>query len=103
MIKKVLKGILIFFAALIALAYTFGYDYLFKGIRETYLRGKNSATIDDAKYFPSHIIAKGKSIPWVQDSLYNKKSLPENLVEDLNQSNTASFIVIKNGKLLHEQ
>ena len=40
MFLKILKGILIFFALLIALSYSFGYDYLFNGIRQTYLRGE---------------------------------------------------------------
>ncbi|MDQ0475959.1 serine hydrolase [Chryseobacterium sp. MDT2-18] len=103
MLQKILKGILIFFAVLIALAYTFGYDYLFKGIRETYLRGETGSSIDDGAYFKSHTIAKGNSAPWVKDSLYNKKPLPKSLVEDLKQSKTASFLIIKNGKLVHEE
>ncbi len=103
MLEKTLKGILVAIAALIALAYTFGYDYLFKGIRETYLRGESGSSIDDGSYFKSHTIVKGQSIPWIKDSLYNQKALPKNLVEDLKQSKTASFLIIKNGKLIHEQ
>ncbi|UOE41201.1 beta-lactamase family protein [Chryseobacterium suipulveris] len=100
---KLLKGFLATIALLIALAYTFRYDYLFKGIRETYLRGETGSTIDDGKYFPSNLIVKGNPKPWEKDSLYNKKSLPKDLVEDLKKSKTASFIIIKNGKLLHEE
>jgi len=103
MLEKILKGILVALAALIAVAYTFGYDYLFKGIRETYLRGETGSSIDDGTYFKSHTIAKGSSIPWVKDSLYNQKSLPKALVEDLTQSKTASFLIIKNGKFVHEE
>ncbi|MGA9213309.1 serine hydrolase domain-containing protein [Kaistella sp.] len=103
MIKKIFKGFVVTIAVLIALSYTFGYDYLFKGIRETYLRGETSATIDDGKYFPSHVIAKGKPIPWEKDLLYNKTLLPKTLVENLKQTKTASFLIIKNGKLLHEE
>lgn len=103
MLEKTFKGILVAIAALIALAYTFGYDYLFKGIRETYMRGEAGSSIDDGTYFKSHTIAKGKTIPWEKDSLYNQTSLPKDLVEDLKLSKTASFLVIKNGKLVHEQ
>ena len=103
MFLKILKGILVFFALVIALTYSFGYDYLFNGIRQTYLRGASGSTIDDGKYFPSHTIAKGNPVLWEKDSLYNKKSLPKNLVQDLKNSNTASFLIIKNGKLLHEE
>ncbi|KEY17938.1 serine hydrolase domain-containing protein [Kaistella antarctica] len=103
MLKKIVKGILVGIAALIALAYTFGYDYLFKGIRETYLRGEAGSSIDDGTYFKSHTIAKGNTIPWVKDSIYNKKTLPKNLVDELKQTKTASLLVIKNGKLVHEE
>ena len=103
MLEKTFKGILVAIAGLIALAYTFGYDYLFKGIRETYLRGEAGSSIDDGTYFKSHTIAKGKTIPWEKDSLYNQTALPKDLVEDLKLSKTASFLVIKNVKLVHEQ
>ena len=103
MFLKILKGILVFFALLIALSYSFGYDYLFNGIRQTYLRGASGSTIDDGKYFPSHTITKGNTVLWEKDALYNKKALPKTLVQDLKNSNTASFLIIKNGKLLHEE
>lgn len=103
MVKKIIQGVLLFFAAIIALTYAFGYDYLFRGIRQTYLRGESGSTIDDGINFKSHIIAKGKGIPWELDSLYNKKPLPKDLVQDLKNSKTASFLVIKSGKLLHEE
>ncbi|KMQ71318.1 serine hydrolase domain-containing protein [Chryseobacterium koreense] len=103
MLKKTLQGFAAALALLIALAYSFGYDYLFKGIRETYLRGETGSSIEDGNYFPSHLIAKGQPIPWQKDSLYNKKPLPNDLVDALNKSKTVSFLVIKNGKLLHEE
>lgn len=103
MFRKFLKGTLVVSAALIALSYTFGYSYLFKGIRETYLRGETGSNINDGTYFSSHTVTKGQSIPWEKDSAYNKNALPKALVEDLKKSKTASFLVIKNGRLLHEE
>lgn len=103
MFLKIIKGILVFFALLIALSYSFGYDYLFNGIRQTYLRGESGATIHDGKYFPSHTIAKGNTSLWEKDSLYNKKPLSKALVEDLKNTETTSFLIIKDGKLLHEE
>lgn len=103
MFKKILKGILVGAAGIVALTYAFGYDYLFRGIRQTYLRGETGSNINDEKYFDSNVIAKGNPVPWQKDSLYNKTSLPKDLVEDLKDSNSASFLVIKNGKLVHEE
>lgn len=103
MIEKTFKGLLVALAALIAVAYTFGYDYIFKALRNSYLRGETGSSINDGSYSKSHTIAKGKPVLWVKDSLYNKQTLPEELLEDLKLSNTASFLVIKNGKLVHEE
>ncbi|MEY8758448.1 serine hydrolase domain-containing protein [Chryseobacterium tongliaoense] len=99
MLKYIIGGA----AATVALSYLFGYDYLFSGIAKTYLKGKSSANIDDGKYFPSNIIATESPRLWEEDPEYNKKELPEIIVDDLKQSDTASLVVIKNGKLLHEQ
>lgn len=103
MIKKLIKGFLLSLAAIIALAYAFGYSYLFRAVSKTYLRGETSATIDDGKNFPSHLIEKGAVKLWEKDSLYNKKALPKPLEQDLENSNTRSFLVIKNHKIIHEQ
>ena len=81
--KKIVKGFFIFIALLIVLAYAFNYQHLFNAIRLTYLKGETSATIDDGVDFPSRNINKGTPQPWQKDSLYNKTSLPKNLVENL--------------------
>lgn len=84
-------------------AYFLGYDYLFSGISKTYLKGKSGAYIDDGGLFPSNPIATEEPILWIEDPEYNKKELPEHLVENLKLSRTAAFVVIRNGKILHEQ
>ena len=101
--KKFLYYFLIFVAALVALSYALGYEYLWSGITKTYLRGETSATIDDGKFFPSHTILAAKPKPWTKDSLYNKNKIPQTLSAQLKNTNTAAFVVIKNGKLLHEE
>jgi len=94
---------LTFVVIVAALFYLLGYDYLFNGISKTYFKGKTSANIDDGKFFTHNIIATGSAIPWDKAPEYNTTELPKHIVEDLTHSHTASFIVIKNGKLVHEQ
>lgn len=101
--RKLITVFLSVLALSIALTYAFGYDYLFRGIQLTYLRGENSSTIDDGKFFPKNAIETAKPQPWQKDSLYNLKKLPRTLTKDLKKSATASFLIIKNGKLLHEE
>ncbi|MDH5034939.1 serine hydrolase domain-containing protein [Chryseobacterium cucumeris] len=86
-----------------AAAYFLGYDYLFSGISKTYLKGKSSAYIDDGDLFPSNPIATEEPRLWEEDPDYNKKDLPKYLVENLKHSRTAALVVIRNGKILHEQ
>ncbi len=99
----ILFYISLFLITVAILFYIFGYAYLFSGISKTYLRGKSSANIDDGKFFTSNIIHTTNPVLWDEHPDYNKKDLPKNIVDDLTQSNTASFLVIKDGKLLHEQ
>ena len=75
MAKKIIKSVLAVSAGIVALTYAFGYDYLFRGISKTYLRGETGSTIDDEKHFPSNVIAKGNPIPWEIDSMYNKNPI----------------------------
>ncbi|RNA60868.1 class C beta-lactamase-related serine hydrolase [Chryseobacterium nematophagum] len=99
----ILQSFLIILILSIILTYILGYDYLFNGISKTYLRGKMSAHIDDGKFFSNHIIETKSPKTWEKSSEYNEKELPKNIVDDLNQSHTAAFLVIQNGKLIHEQ
>jgi len=99
--------ILIYFVTFIVIAavlfYLLGYSYIFNGISKTYLKGKMSAHIDDGKFFSYNLIAAGNPVPWEKHPEYNKTLLPKNIVDDLIYSNTASFLVVKKGKIIHEQ
>ena len=99
----ILFYIALFLVTVVILFYIFGYADLFSGISKTYFRGKSSAHIDDGKFFTKNIIQTTNPILWDEHPDYNKKELPKNIVDDLIHSNTASFLVIKDGKLLHEQ
>lgn len=103
MLMTILIYLITFLIAVPAFFYILGYGYLFNGISKTYLKGKTSANIDDGKFFSANLIATKAPVLWEEAPEYNKKELPGNITEDLLLSNTASFIVIKNGKLLHEQ
>ncbi|MBB4806719.1 CubicO group peptidase (beta-lactamase class C family) [Chryseobacterium defluvii] len=100
---EILKYIIGGTAATVALTYFLGYGYLFNGISKTYLKGKSSANIDDGKFFSANPITSGSPKPWEEAPEYNKKDLPKILADDLIHSHTASFLVVKNGKLVHEQ
>lgn len=99
----ILLSIVFFFIIVTLALYLFGYGYLLNGISKTYLKGKTSANIDDGNFFTRNVISAESPKPWEKADNYNKKELPKNIVDDLLHSNTASFLVIKEGKLAHEQ
>ena len=99
----ILQSFLIILIIAVILIYILGYGYLFNGISKTYLKGKLSANIDDGKFFSSNMIATESPKLWEEAPDYNKTELPKNIVDDLIHSNTASFLVVKDGKLVHEQ
>ena len=102
MLKKTFNIVLLIIAAIILTVYITGYNYLFTGIRLTYLRGKNSSSIDDGKYFPSNLILKGNLKPWPLASDYNQKKLSPALQQHLEETGTVSFVAIQHGKIFQE-
>ncbi|KMQ69959.1 beta-lactamase [Chryseobacterium sp. FH2] len=99
----ILQSFLIFIIVFVILIYALGYGYIFNGISKTYLKGKSSAHIDDGKFFSHNLIDTESPRLWEEDPEYNNTTLPKNIVDDLINSNTASFLVVKDGKLIHEQ
>jgi hypothetical protein len=102
MLKKPLNIFLLIIAGIILLVYITGYNYLFNGIRLTYLSGKTGPTIDDGKDFPSKMISRGNPKPWPLDIKYNKQALSPALQKHLADTKSVSFLVIQHGKLLQE-
>ena len=100
--KKIINVVLVIIASVIVLIYITGYNYLFRGIQLTYLRGKNGPTIDDGKDFPSKPISRGNPKPWPIDISYNKQPLSPALEKHLADTKSVSFLVIQHGKLLQE-
>ncbi|UOE38323.1 serine hydrolase domain-containing protein [Chryseobacterium oryzae] len=94
---------ILIFAVLLTVFHLLGYGYLINGISKTYLKGKTSANIDDGNFFSKNNIETKDPKPWETAENYNKTVLPKNIVDDLIHSDTASFLVVKDGKLVHEQ
>ncbi|MDG3583262.1 serine hydrolase domain-containing protein [Galbibacter pacificus] len=83
--------------------YIFGYAYLIKAVRVTYLTGHSTAFIDDYSYFDNEIIQKGNNPqPWPEATSY-KNSLSENLDKLHQEYGTAAFLIIKNDTILREK
>lgn len=98
----ILKGIIIFFAIIIGLLYLTGNQYVIRGAQLTYMKGHDTANIDDYVDFDNNVILSGKPQPWQEHEMYNKIPLTDTLTTELEKFGTIGFFVVKDGKALWE-
>ena len=79
-----------------------GNSYIFRGLQLTYLKGENTANIDDYMDFDYRAILTKDRIGWERDPNYSKVSLTPTLIDALNNDETVAFAIIKDGKLLYD-
>lgn len=87
---------------LVGLIYIFNLDYLIKGVRIVYLNGYKSSFIHDYLYFDRDTVYPDEhpsELPYAEVQY----QLPENLLTVLEDLRTASFLVIKDGKIVFEK
>ncbi len=103
-ITKILSRVVLVFGLLLVIVYGTGNGYLVKGIWASYLHGHNSATIGDAEYFDTHLIAAPQvETPWELSPNYNKLSLSDRLTQKLESNKSVAFVVIQNDRILLEK
>ena len=105
--KKLVKILLLFLGFLLLASlvlYGLGYEYIFKGIRTTYLTGHKTAFIDDYPYFNNHVIQNSEKVQeWPLHKEYNEVKATPGL-DSLNQElETAAFLIIKNDSIWFEK
>jgi len=103
LLKKIALWTVISLSSLIVLAYVFNVDYLLKAIRTIYLKGHQTAFLEDYKEFDNDTVSKSTiAQPWAIHKDYNKvKATPalENLHKEIG---TVAFLIIKNDSIWHE-
>ncbi len=102
-IKRIFFGIagIVIIASVWAIAS--GNRHLFSAVAKTYLVGETGPTIDDYTKFYNRKVLHGKYIPWEKDSLYNRKTLSDEMLQTLEQYHPAAFLVIKNNRIFFEK
>lgn len=81
----------------------FGKTYFYTAIKNTYLSGQSGPGIYDLGKFPSRSIPKSSPILWAKSADYNTKRIAKDQQEYLQLIKTKAFVLIKDGKLFHEQ
>jgi CubicO group peptidase (beta-lactamase class C family) len=102
-IKLLLKTIL--FIVLIINVYILasGKTYVYKAVKIGYMRGHNTATIEDIQFFDTRLIETGKPDVWPEASDYNTKELSEKLRTKLEQTESIAFTVIQGDSVKYEE
>lgn len=100
-IRFIRSALLLIFVLNLAI-FIFGKQYLYKGIRYTYLRGKDSPTIYDSLVFPVRV-AKASKNPEDWNSRKPLITLSSDDIARLNSTNTTSFLIVKDDKIIAER
>ena len=103
LLKKLLLVFALFLTTLIVLAYAFNVDYLIKAVRTIYIKGHQTAYLEDYKEFDNGTITKSDvAQPWALHNNYNKVKATPALEQLHKQIGTVAFLIIKNDSIWHE-
>lgn len=102
-LKKIGKWFLIILVLLNLAIIISGKTYLYKGIANTYLKGRSGPSIDEYKIFDNREVKAGTESKWTTSPLYNKETIPAESQKKFDTMQTVAFVVLKDGELTHEQ
>ena len=100
-IKRFIGCTLIIVSSVVALAKLTGYDYIFFGVKQVWLRGWSSGNIDDLQFaIDTRTLKASDPIPWAED--LDEAHLSEEEYQWMTDENTASFLVISRDTVIYE-
>ena len=100
--KKIWIWVLSVFAFLNFLLVVTGHSYIYKGVANTYLKGRTSPSINDLEVFTNRSISKGKPQPWNLAQDYNKGEITYNQLTELAALQTTVLLIIRKDSILLE-
>ncbi|MDQ3046851.1 MAG: beta-lactamase family protein [Bacteroidota bacterium] len=102
-LKKIGKWLLIILVLINLAIIISGRTYIYKGLGNTYLKGRSGPGVDEYDIFDNRTVEAGTHQPWEKAEGYNSKQIPESQTGNFETMQTIAFVVIKDGALLHEQ
>ncbi|TND10500.1 MAG: beta-lactamase [Bacteroidetes bacterium] len=101
--KKFLKWFAIVLVVLNLLIIVTGNTHLYKGIWNTYLKGRSGPSVEEYAIFNNRVVKAGTPQEWPRAADFNKKSIPAKPLADMTAIETGAFLVIKNDSIRFEQ
>lgn len=80
-----------------------GKTYLYKGIANTYLKGRSGPSLDEYKIFENREVKAGNHQPWPEGIDFNKKNIPNEELEKIESYQTIAYLIIKNDSVRLEK
>src|ERR1700752_3852726 len=102
-LKIILKSLLVVFIIANLLIIFSGRTYMYKGVFNTYFKGRSMPSALEYHIFENRKIAATSPKPWILSKLYNTSQIPADIEAHLKEVQTHAFVVIKNDSLIHEQ
>lgn len=108
LLKKTIKYFSYFLLAIIIIANLFivlsGRFYLYKGIANTYLKGRSGPSIYDKDVFFNATIQPSKNPQgWIKSQQYNSKNIPSKYLKLFEKLDTKAFLVFKGDSIVFEK
>ncbi len=103
LIKQIGKWFLIIVIILNLAIIIFGQTHLYKGIANTYLKGRSGPSITEYKIFENREVKTGPYQKWNNSFRYNSTPLTAEQEQAFLQLQTIAFVVVKKDSLIHEQ
>src|SRR3972149_2664606 len=102
-IKKIFKWFFIILILLNLFIVVTGRFYLYKGIWNTYLKGRSGPSIEEYPIFYNRIVQAGAGEDWANAKNYNSSKVPSALLENFSNYGTVAYLIIKNDSISHEE
>jgi len=102
-LKKIGKWFLIILVILNIVILVSGKTYLYKGIANTYLKGRSGPSIDEFEIFDNREVKAGTEQRWHNSKNYNSKKISSEMDAHFAGLQTVAYVIVKNDSLLHEQ
>jgi CubicO group peptidase (beta-lactamase class C family) len=102
-LRAFLKWFLIVFAVLNLLIIVTGHSYLYKGVWNTYLKGRSGPAVDEMHIFDNREVKTAVAQPWPNGSNYNKTAIPEQELKKIRDIQTGAFLIIQHDSIRCEQ
>lgn len=97
------KWLLVILVVLNILILVFGKTYLYKGIANTYFKGRTSVSIDDYPIFENRVVKAGETKEWPLGKDYNTSRISDEIAANFRSIGTIAYLVIKNDSIRHEE